>query len=98
MNSLQPDILRQLALELLRRQPAVFADMVNGQIGAMVVAPPEPRHEPPPPENESPNWCNLWSVSRNANTGRKQVLLSNINALHHNTTIIFPAGSGWKRA
>jgi hypothetical protein len=45
-------------MELLRRQPAVFADMVNGQIGAMVVAPPEPRHEPPPPENESPNWCN----------------------------------------
>jgi hypothetical protein len=31
-------------MELLRRQLAVFADMVNGQIGAMIVAPPEPHH------------------------------------------------------
>ena len=32
MNGLDSDMLRRLAAELLRRQPAVFADLINGEM------------------------------------------------------------------
>ena len=53
MNVLNVDQLRGLALELLRRQPAVFADLVNGEIPAGDgLGPPNP-----PPEGDVPEWC-----------------------------------------
>ena len=41
MDSLEVDMLRQLAIELLRRQPATFADLVNGEIGGVVASQPQ---------------------------------------------------------
>lgn len=64
-------MLRRLAMELLRRQPATFADLVNGEIGGVVAnqpqpeqpqpeepQPEEPQPEEPQPGNETPDWCN----------------------------------------
>ena len=61
-------MLRRLDMELLRRQPATFADLVNGEIGGVVASQPEQIDEPQPdepkepqpeqPENKTPNWCN----------------------------------------
>ena len=49
---------RRLAVELLRRQPAMFADLVNGELPAMNVDPPVPPENTGPPEgSNSPNWC-----------------------------------------
>ena len=46
-------MLRRLALELLQRQPATFADLVNGEIpGGDGLHPPNP----PAPDNV-PEWC-----------------------------------------
>ena len=50
-------MLRRLAMELLRRQPATFADLVNGEIGGVVAnqpQPEEPRPEEPRPEEPRP--------------------------------------------
>ena len=47
------EALRRLARELLRRQPAVFADIVNGEI---VVGAEQPPPNPDPPQNV-PDWC-----------------------------------------
>ena len=41
------EALRRLARELLRRQPAVFADIVNGEIVVGAQQPP-PNPDPPP--------------------------------------------------
>ena len=41
------EALRRLARELLRRQPAVFADIVNGKIVVGAEQPP-PNPDPPP--------------------------------------------------
>ncbi|XP_028408628.1 P2X purinoceptor 7-like [Dendronephthya gigantea] len=49
---MEVDALRRLALELLRRQPAAFADVVNGEL-AGGNQPPRPD-----PDNDAPNWCN----------------------------------------
>ena len=45
--------LRRLAIELLRRQPAAFADIVNGEI---VAGDGQPNPDPPP-GNNTPDWC-----------------------------------------
>ncbi len=45
--------LRRFALVLLRRQPAAFADLVNGEL-------PGGHQQPDPsqdPDNDSPEWC-----------------------------------------
>lgn len=47
--------LKQLALELLRRQPAIFADLVSGELpGAGNNQQPDPNDDP---ADESPEWC-----------------------------------------
>ena len=43
-------MLRRLAMELLRRPPATFADRVNGEIGGVVASQPEQSDEPHPDE------------------------------------------------
>ena len=45
--------LRRLALELLRRQPAAFADLVNGELPGGNQQ-PEPSQDP---NGDSPEWC-----------------------------------------
>ena len=59
---MEVDILRQLALELLRRQPAVFADLVNGEMVQHIqhsqVDEVEEQNEPPqeaPPNERMPD-------------------------------------------
>ena len=47
------DALRRLALELLRRQPAAFQDLVSGEL-AVEEAEPGDQARPPP---EAPEWC-----------------------------------------
>ena len=48
------DALRAFALELLRRQPAAFADLVNGELPGGN-APPQPD---PEPVDNVPDWSN----------------------------------------
>ena len=52
VDNLDVDVLRRLAAELLRRQPAVFADLVNGEL------PDEPQpgvvHPKPDPDQPQP--------------------------------------------
>ena len=45
------DALRRLALELLRRQPAAFADLVNGELPGLE------ENQPEDPPNDYPEWC-----------------------------------------
>lgn len=52
MENLDLDVLQRLALELLRRQPAVFADLVNGEMVQNV----QPQPGAPPPA-DGPEWC-----------------------------------------
>ena len=52
MNGLKIDALRRRAVELLRRQPAAFADIVQGEIMAGDGQPPDP-----PLPNDVPDWC-----------------------------------------
>lgn len=47
--------LRRFALELLRRQPATFADVVNGELAGSADQPHPPS---PDPDNDTPEWCN----------------------------------------
>ena len=47
MDSLEVDMLRRLAIELLRRQPASFADLVNGEIGGVVASQPQAEQSQP---------------------------------------------------
>ena len=43
--------MRRLALELLRRQPAAFADVVDGEFA-------NPNEQPDPEQpQDSPDWC-----------------------------------------
>ena len=46
---------RRLALELLRRQPAAFADLVEGELAnpAGEQVPPQPNPQP----EDGPDWC-----------------------------------------
>ena len=65
VQNLEVDVLRRLTLELLRRQPAVFADLVNGEMVEHIQnqeqlqqdelpdAPPEDER----PHNDIPDWC-----------------------------------------
>ena len=55
MEGLNVDDLRRLALELLRRQPAAFADIVNGELAAGDGLPADPPN--PPPNENVPEWC-----------------------------------------
>ena len=52
MQELDLESLQRLAIELLRRQPAVFADLVNGEL-------PVGNQDPtvPPPNASQPDWC-----------------------------------------
>ena len=43
--------MRRLLLELLQRQPAAFADLVNGEL------PGVDQHQPDDPANDRPEWC-----------------------------------------
>ena len=58
VQNLELDALRRLALELLRRQPAVFADLVNGEMVQHKQHPPDVematqlQHEPTPAVHE----------------------------------------------
>ena len=61
---MEVDILRRLAFELLCRQPAVFADLVNGEMVQHIqhsqVDEVEEQNEPPqeaPPNERMPDWC-----------------------------------------
>ena len=54
MGNLSLDVLQRLALELLRRQPAVFADLVNGEMNMHVQ--PQPGPGTPTPD-DTPDWC-----------------------------------------
>lgn len=65
MNRLNEVQLRALAVELLRRQPAVYADIANGEPEREPLPGPEDNnpelgdHEPDPgpPIEEIPDWC-----------------------------------------
>lgn len=67
MDGLNIGQLKRLALELLRRQPAAFADIVNGEIAAEDgqllhdVGQPQsdqaPPNEPPHDRDNTPEWC-----------------------------------------
>ena len=59
--NLDVEALRRLALELLRRQPAAFVDLVNGELPVQGELPSqeqedEPEDRDPPPEG-IPEWC-----------------------------------------
>ena len=57
VDNLGIDVLRRLAAELLRRQPAVFADLVNGEMAVYGQLQPGPG-APQPPADDSPDLCN----------------------------------------
>ena len=57
MDNLEVDVLRRLAVELLRRQPAVFADLVNGEMAVHGQPQPDPGASPPTAD-DTPDWCN----------------------------------------
>lgn len=48
--------LRRFALELLRRQPAAFPDVVNGELAGSRDQPQPPN---PDPDNDTPELCNF---------------------------------------
>ena len=50
VDNLDVEVLRRLAAELLRRQPAVFADLVNGELPDE----PQPGVEHPQPDPDQP--------------------------------------------
>ena len=52
INGLSLGSLQMLAMELLRRQPALFADLVNGDLTNVDV-----NGDPPPPAIDQPDWC-----------------------------------------
>ncbi|CAB4002190.1 Hypothetical predicted protein [Paramuricea clavata] len=51
VEGMEIDVLRRLALELLRRQPATFADIVSGEL-------PGGNGAPDPDPDNTPEWCN----------------------------------------
>ena len=57
VDNLEVDVLRRLAVELLRRQPAVFADLVNGEMAVHGQPQPDPGASPPTAD-DTPDWCN----------------------------------------
>ena len=56
---------RRLALELLWRQPATFADFVDGEFANPGEQDPE---QPNPLSQDNPYWCFWWQLCPNANT------------------------------
>ncbi|CAB4042516.1 Hypothetical predicted protein, partial [Paramuricea clavata] len=56
INGLNEETVRRLAVELLRRQPAVFADLVNGELPNNVNT-DTPGETGPPESSDSPDWC-----------------------------------------
>ena len=67
------ETLQRLALELLRRQPAAFADLVDGQF-VEGEQPPNPDEPMDPPPQGVPNWC-FHGNCVDANSRREQMLL-----------------------
>lgn len=71
VGNLNVDVLQRLALELLRRQPAVFADLVNGEMpinNPNEEAPPagDPEDSDPGDSNPGdgiPDWCSCGLCS-----------------------------------
>ena len=64
MQNMEVDVLRRLAFELLRRQPAVFADLVNGEMVQHIHHPqvdevqePDDQPQEVPPNERMPDWC-----------------------------------------
>ncbi len=53
IEAMEVGALRRLAVELLRRQPAAFADVVNGELAGGGDQPPSPD-----PDDDTPEWCN----------------------------------------
>ena len=51
---LEDAAVRRLALELVRRQPATFADLVYGEFANPGEKDPE---QPNPPSQDNPDWC-----------------------------------------
>ena len=51
VEAMEIDVLRRLALELLRRQAATFADIVSGEL-------PGGNGAPDPDPDNTPEWCN----------------------------------------
>ena len=51
VEAMEIDVLRRLALELLRRQPATFADIVSAEL-------PGGNGAPDPDPDNTPEWCN----------------------------------------
>ena len=49
VEAMEIDVLRRLALELLHRQPATFADIVSGEL---------PGGNGAPDPDNTPKWCN----------------------------------------
>jgi hypothetical protein len=76
--------LKAFGLQLIRRQSAAFADLVNGEL------PDAPRQQDP---DENPRKCprvlQMWMLCCNANTIGKQMLYTNKTALH-NLAPLFP--------
>ncbi|CAB4014846.1 Hypothetical predicted protein [Paramuricea clavata] len=56
INGLNEETVGHLAVELLRRQPAVFADLVNGELPNNVNT-DTPGETGPPESSHSPDWC-----------------------------------------
>lgn len=70
VENLEISVLQRLAMELLRRQPAVFDELVNGEIGGIEVM--QPALGIPQPGNERPDWCKCaWTVQKYVNTTGK---------------------------
>ena len=75
--------LRTLALELLRRQPAAFADIVSGEIPAGDGL--EPPNYPPPDDENVPEWCKYGHCVAMPTQEENKCVLHKIQArMHHN--------------
>ena len=76
--------LRRLALELLRRQPAAFADIVSGEIVAGDGQPP-----PDPPQEDLPDWCHCGHCA-NMPTQEENKCCARVPRQCITTTPLFP--------
>ena len=76
--------LRRLALELLRRQPAAFADIVSGEIVAGDGQP-----HPDPPQEDIPDWCHCGHCN-NMPTQEENKCCARVPRQCITTTPLFP--------
>ena len=91
------ETLRRLAGELLRRQPAVFADVVNGELPIMMDHMEEPDQEPEPPNNlNQPVWCKCGLCVIMPNLGREQMLHTNSLAMFEYKPTFYSTCFGWQ--